>query len=130
MAIPSFNLTTFRTLYPMYTAVPDAVLTNFWTAVDTVGTPIVGTLAEAKQSYYYYLIEAHFAELWQRGPGANGIVNSSTQGTVSIGFEVDKANSFIWWNQTSWGAQIVQLIKMRGGFTFIYGGPNYCDIYS
>lgn len=129
MAIPTFDLPTFRTLYPMYAAVPDVVLINFWVAVDTVGTPIVSELVDAKQSYYYYLIEAHFAELWQRGPGVNGITSSSTQGTVSIGFEVDKANTYIWWNQTSWGAQIVQIIKMIGGFTFICGGPNYYGIY-
>lgn len=117
--IPAFDLATFRASYPQYSAVPDAVLTNLWNDVDTFATPIVNTLVADKQSYYYYVAEAHFAELWVRGPGSVGIVEASSQGTVSIGTVVDKSNSLIFWNQTAWGQRIAVLIKMRGGFKFI-----------
>ncbi len=131
MAIPSFDYATFIAQYPMYSTSPSqAVLTNLWTQVNVVGTPIIGCVPDASQSYYYYLVLAHLAELWLRGPGAVGIVSSSTQGTVSIGLEVPKSQGLIWWNQTQWGQQIAQIIMMRGGFTFIYGGHNYYDRYS
>lgn len=130
MTIPTFDITTFRTQYPMYSGISDAILTDLWTEVDTVGTPIVGALVDGKQSYYYYVVEAHLAELWQRGPGVNGITSASNQDFVTVTFEVDKSNSLIWWNQTSWGAKIAQLIKMYGGFNFICGGNNYYDIYN
>lgn len=129
--IPSFDYTLFITNYPMYATSPSqAILTNLWNEVAVVGSPIISIVATSAQSYYYYLVEAHLAELWNRGPGANGITSSSTQGTVSVGFEVDKSNSLIWWNQTEWGAKIAQLIKMRGGFNFICGGQNYYDRYN
>lgn len=131
MTIPSFVYATFITQYPMYAVNPtQAILTNLWNEVDTIGTPIISTLIQAKQEYYYYVVEAHLAELWLRGPGANGITSASQQDSVTVTFEIDKANSLLFWNQTSWGAKIAQLIKMRGGFTFICGGNNYYDRYS
>jgi hypothetical protein len=119
--IPAFDIALFRSQYPMYSAIPDAVLTNLWTAADAFGTPIITSLVPGKQSYFYYLVEAHLAELWSRGPGANGVVTEGKQGTVDAMFEVDKSNYALWWNQTSWGAQIALLMKMRGGFTPIFG---------
>lgn len=130
MAISSFDYSTFITQYPMYSTNPSqAILTNLWNEVDVVGTPIITNVVPGKQSYYYYLVEAHLAELWNRGPGANGVTSASSQDSVSINFEIDKSNSLLWWNQTGWGAKIALLIKMRGSFTFIYGGKNYNDRY-
>lgn len=131
MAIPDFDYASFIDQYPMYALAPsEAVLTNLWNEVDVVGTPIISSVVLSKQSYYYYVVLAHLAELWQRGPGATGITSASTQGTVSINFEVDKSPSLFWWNQTTWGQKIALLIKMRGGFTFIFGGQNYYDRYN
>lgn len=130
MTIPTFDVTYFKEIYPMYASISDAILENLWNEVDVAGTPIISAVVDSKQSYYYYLVEAHLAELWNRGPGATGITSASTQGSVSITLEVDKSSSFLWWNQTSWGQKIVQLMKMRGGLKFIYGGHNYYDRYS
>jgi hypothetical protein len=60
---------------------------------------------------------AHLAELEVRR--ANGVLSSSTQGTVTVGMEVDKGNIYLWFNQTRWGAKIAQLMKSYGGFRFI-----------
>ncbi len=130
MSIPIFDIVKFRAQYPMYFTISDATLEGLWIEVDTVGTPIISTLVLDKQEHYYYVVEAHLAELFQRGAGINGIINSATQGTVTATATVDNSNSLIWWNQTTWGAKIAQLIKMRGGFTFICGGNNYYDRYS
>ncbi len=130
MSIPIFDIVKFRSQYPMYFSISDATLEGLWIEVDTVGTPIISTLVIDKQEHYYYVVEAHLAELFQRGTGINGIINSATQGTVTATATVDNSNSLIWWNQTTWGAKIAQLIKMRGGFTFICGGNNYYDRYS
>ena len=117
--IPSFDYDFFIEAFPQYATISEATLTMFWTDCDTYGTPIIGTLVTAKQSTYYYYAEAHFAELWVRGAGSVGIVESSSQGTVTIGTVVDKSNSLIFWNQTEWGQRIAMLIKMRGGFRII-----------
>ncbi len=121
--IPTFDVTLFRTQYPMYTSISDAILTNLWIEVDEIGTPLVTTFPVSKQSHYYYLVEAHLAELWSRGPGANGIVTEAEQGTVKAALFVDESNALIWWNQTMWGAKIAYLMKMRGGFQ----SANTCD---
>lgn len=122
MSIPNFDINYFRESYPMYSDISDTILTNLWTEVDVFGTPIISYLKPDKQTYYYYVVEAHLAELWKRGPGTNGIINSSTQGTVSASFTVEQTGSILWWNQTSWGAKIATLIKMLGGFRFISCG--------
>ncbi len=130
MAIPAFDISIFRAQYPMYASIPDAVLIGLWIEVDEMGTPIIISIPVAKQEHYYYIVEAHLAELWLRGPGANGILSEAEQGTVRAAFEVDKSNAYIWWNQTAWGAKIVALMKMRGGFIAILGSNNYYNLYS
>ena len=127
MAIPAFDINKFRTQYPMYSSISDAILENLWIEVDEVGTPIVSLLPIEKQEHYYYVVLAHLAELWNRGPGANGLVTEADQGTVRVALFVDQSNVYIWWNQTEWGAKIVVLMKMRGGFTPIL---NNCLPYS
>ena len=129
MTIPAFNITLFRTQYPMYASISDAILANLWIEVDEVGTPIVSTLPFDKQEHYYYLVEAHLAELWDRGPGANGIVTEAEQGTVKAALFVDESNSLIWWNQTAWGAKIAYIIKMRGGFNSVNTCDNFGSIF-
>jgi len=121
---PAFNYTEFIAKFPQYANIPQATLEMFWVDVDTYATPIVSQLVANKQLQYYYYAEAHFAELSVRGVGSVGIVESSTQGTVTIGTVVDKSNALIFWNQTSWGQRIAQLIKMRGGFRIVQN--NQC----
>ena len=121
---PNFNYTYFIETFPEYANINQSTLEMFWVDVDTYATPIISKLVTSKQSTYYYYAEAHFAELFVRGPGSVGIVEGSTQGTVTISTVVDKSNSIIFWNQTSWGQRIAQLIKMRGGFRIIQN--NQC----
>lgn len=119
--VPVWDITTFRARYTMFSSISDAVLNDLWIEAVDFGKPIISRLNDdATQQHYYYVVEAHLAELERRG-GINGVLNSSTQGTVSAGFEVDKSNSLLWWNQTRWGAKIAQLIKSFGGFRFIPG---------
>jgi hypothetical protein len=130
MAIPVFDVNYFKEIYPMFATMSDVILENLWEEVDVVGSPIISSVVDSKQSYYYYVVEAHLAELWNRGAGVTGIVSASTQGSVSVTLEVDKSSPFLFWNQTSFGQKIVQLMKMRGGLKFIYGGQNYYDRYN
>ncbi len=46
--------------------------------------------------------------------GVVGIMNHGTTGTVNIGLEVGSWN---WWNQTTYGAKVYELLNRRGGFT-------------
>ena len=129
--IPAFDYPTFIAQYPMYATAPtQAILTNLWNEVDAVGTPLIKILQPQFRDYYYYVVLAHLAELWQKGPLVNGVTTSANQDSAVVGLEVDKSNSLIWWNQTGWGAKIAQLIKSRGGFMFVYGGSNFNDIYN
>jgi hypothetical protein len=129
VTFPTFDITLFRAQYPMYASIPDAVLENLWIEVDEVGTPIVSTLPVDKQLHYYYVVEAHLAELWSRGPGAGGIVTDAEQGTVSSKFYIDESNALIWWNQTAWGAKIAYIIKMHGGFQSINTCQNFGSVF-
>lgn len=129
--IPSFDYSHFISIYPMYSTNPSqAVLTNLWNDVDALGTPIVSTLVPTKQEYYYYVVEAHLAELWIRGAGVTGILTNTNQDSVSIALYTSKNEALLFWNQTAWGQKIAQLIQMRGTFTFIFGGNNYYNIYN
>jgi len=129
LAIPAFDINLFRAQYPMYANIPDAVLINLWIEVDEVGTPIVSLLPIDKQEHYYYVVEAHLAELWNRGPGAGGIVTEAKQGTVDGKFFVDESNALIWWNQTAWGAKIAYLMKMHGGFQSVNTCQNFGSVF-
>lgn len=126
--IPVFDSTAFLTLFPQYANIPLANLEMFWVDVDTYATPIINTLVVNKQLIYYFYAEAHFCEMWKRGAGSTGIVEASSQGTVSISTVVDKSNSLIFWNQTQWGQRIAKLIKMRGGFRIIPQQQSNCNI--
>ena len=131
MAIPAFDIDYFRQFYPMYASISDDILTNLWTGADVFGTPIISYQPTAdKQRYFYYVVEAHLAELYLRGPGATGITSSTSQGSVSIAFEVDKSNSLLFWNQTSWGMQIAYLMKKHGGFALIPGRCNSGSLFN
>lgn len=129
MSIPAFDIDLFRAQYPMYASIPDAVLINLWIDVDEVGTPIVSLLPIDKQEHYYYVVEAHLAELWNRGPGAGGIVTDAEQGTVNAKFFIDESNALIWWNQTAWGAKIAYLMKMHSGFQSVNTCQNFGSIF-
>lgn len=106
----------------MYASIPDNILENFWIWADILGTPIISwQRTETKRTSLYYLVLAHLCELYKRGPGAVGMITTATEGTTTVGFEVNKSNSLIFWNQTSWGMIIALLMKRRGGFQFIPG---------
>lgn len=122
--IPTFDSVEFLTKFPQYSNIPTPTLEMFWIDCDTYATPIVQTLVVAKQLTYYYYAEAHFCELYKRGAGSVGIVESTSQGTVDVSLVVDKSNSLLFWNQTSWGQRIAMLIKMRGGFRIIPAAQN------
>ena len=117
--MPIFDPVEFLAKFPQYSDISVPMLEMFWIDCDTYGTPIIKNLVPAKQLTYYYYAEAHFCELWKRGAGSTGIVESSSQGTVDIATVVDTSNALIFWNQTQWGQRIAMLIKMRGGFRII-----------
>ncbi len=127
--IPTFDSVAFLALFPQYAAIPTATLNMFWVDADTYATPIINTLVSNKQLTYYFYAEAHFCEMWNRGAGSVGIVDNSSQGTVSIGTVVDKSNSLLFWNKTQWGQRIAKLIKMRGGFRIIPQQTDNCNAW-
>lgn len=127
--IPTFDSVAFLALFPQYAAIPTAALNMFWVDADTYATPIISTLVSNKQLTYYFYAEAHFCEMWNRGAGSVGIVDNSSQGTVSIGMVVDKSNSLLFWNQTQWGQRIAKLMKMRGGFRIIPQQADNCNVW-
>ena len=73
-----------------------------WVEAITLGKPIISKLID-NQLHFYYVMLAHLTALELRQ--ANGVV--------------DKSNIYLWYNQTDWGAKIVQLMKKFGGFRFI-----------
>ncbi len=86
------------------------------------------------QPYNYYwagVILAHVVSLYNRP--VVGRLSSATEGDVTGGFDYLGTQNNQWWNQTTYGARIWQLLKLRGGFTaypnnpyqgFVYQGNN------
>lgn len=116
MSDPVLVIADWRARYTMYDSVSDLVLNDLWIEAITFGKPIILRLT-SNQLHYYYVMLAHLAELEIRR--ANGVLSSSSQGTVTVALEVDKSNIYLWYNQTQWGAKIAQLMKAFGGFRFI-----------
>ena len=118
MYAPILVIADWRARYTMYASTPDIVLNDLWIETITFGQPIVSRLrVDTIQLHYYYVMLAHLVELEIRR--ANGVLSSSTQGTVTVALEVDKSNIYLWYNQTQWGAKIAQLMKSYVGFRFI-----------
>ncbi len=115
--IPTLDITAWRTIYTMYSQVSDAVLNNLWVGVETTTPAMILAYSQSKINYYYYLVLAHYAEMWLTQQ--NGRVVAATQKDTATTFESLGSPTLQWWASTQWGAQIAQLIRQRGGATWV-----------
>lgn len=108
----SLDLEKFRKRYPYLNDVPDEVIEDNWLIAQFwIGQKIQGVkVPDEIYEIMLYLMTCHLTVLgWIRGDGSVGILQSATQGKVSVSFKTyDSVN---WYNQTPCGATLDQLFK-------------------
>ena len=114
MAIfPPLNPTDFTNKYPQYAGIPSSTLQNLWIGVEINTPPFIGQYSQNTANHYWYVVLAHYCELWQTNQA--GRVTSATQGDTTTTLENLGSPNLMWWSSTNWGSEIAQMIRMRGG---------------
>jgi hypothetical protein len=75
---------------------------------------------EAKLEKVLYLCTAHLMTLYEDGRGgAVGRISSASQGSVSASFDYPISPTRAWWQQTQYGAELLQATQKVRSFHFI-----------
>lgn len=130
MSAISFDVTTFRTLFPAYAdpvAFPDAKLAaNFDLATGYVSPDTYGDMPTPARTQALNLMTAHLTALSViiAAGGVPGVEQSSTVGDVSVTMVPPPVRSqWAWWlNTTPYGAQMVALLDAQSVGGFYVGG--------
>ena len=118
-----FDVDEFKTLYPQFADVDEAILQNYFNAatllLDNTNKSPVKDLAERKM--LLYMLTCHIATLKKRGDTIVGTITAATEGKVNVSITplVD-AN---WYTQTLCGSMYWQATaKYRLGVRYV----DYC----
>lgn len=114
---PALNPTDFKNKYPMYSDISDDTMLNLWVAVELNAPYFFWQYTQNTANHYWYVVLAHYCQLWQTMQA--GKINNAAEGDVSVGYENLGQPSRMWWCSTSWGNEVSQLIRRRGGFTYV-----------
>lgn len=117
-----FDAEEFKTLYPAFADVDNAVLTNYFNAAcllcDNTDHSPVSDLAERKT--LLYMLVCHIATLKQSGNTLVGTLTSATEGKVSV--SVTPFQNANWYNSTQYGAMFwAATAKYRVGMRYYAG---------
>jgi hypothetical protein len=116
----TLDVTTFQALYPEYYSIQTVVLNDLWIAVENISPGFIWNYTQQMANSYWFKVLAHLCQLrLTRQPGR---VVSGVQGDTTTSFEnipQTSAGSLQWWSSTNWGLEIAQLIRRRGGSTYI-----------
>lgn len=107
----------FKQLYPMYADIADDILDNLWIAVELNSPGFIWAYSQKTANYYWYIVLAHYCQLWTTQQA--GRIKDASEGKVSMSLEDLGSPNLQWWCSTNWGNQIAQLLRRRGGFTYI-----------
>lgn len=103
-----FDVNEFKTLYPQFRNVDDAILQNYFNAatllLDNTDKSPVKDLAERKM--LLYMLTCHIATLKKRGDSIVGTITAATEGKVNV--SVTPLVNANWYNQTVCGSMYWQ----------------------
>lgn len=116
----TFDITTFRTIYPQFADIPDETLEFMWqNALMISGLEHDTRIPEAQKQNLLFMLVCHLATLAQRGTA--GPMTSAKQGEVSVSYgAMSGGTEGEWYNTTPCGAAYWQAIKRYrlGGMWF------------
>lgn len=115
-----FDVNEFKTLYPQFKDVDEAVLQNYFNAatllLDNTDKSPVKDLAERKM--LLYMLTCHIATLKKRGDSIVGTITAATEGKVNV--SVTPLVNANWYNQTVCGSLYWQATaKYRVGVRYV-----------
>lgn len=115
-----FDVDEFKTLYPQFENVDEAVLQNYFNAatllLDNTDKSPVKDLAERKM--LLYMLTCHIATLKGRGDSIVGTITAATEGKVNV--SVTPLVNANWYNQTVCGSMYWQATaKYRVGVRYV-----------
>ena len=118
-----FDVDEFKTLYPQFADVDEAILQNYFNAatllLDNTNKSPVKDLSERKM--LLYMLTCHIATLKKRGDTIVGTITAATEGKVNVSITpLVNAN---WYTQTLCGSMYWQATaKYRLGVRYV----DYC----
>ncbi|MCL2887519.1 MAG: DUF4054 domain-containing protein [Betaproteobacteria bacterium] len=122
----AFDLPAFRVSFPLLAAVQDDQLAAYWQMATETMTPEDGILLSgASLQLALNLLTAHLAWLFTKAPaGITGVVNSASEGSVSVGMAVPpfKSGWQYWLSQTPYGQQLWALLMVQSAGGLYVGG--------
>lgn len=115
-----FDVDEFKTLYPQFENVDEAVLQNYFNAatllLDNTDKSPVKDLAERKM--LLYMLTCHIATLKKRGDSIVGTITAATEGKVNV--SVTPLVNMNWYTQTVCGSLYWQATaKYRVGVRYV-----------
>lgn len=115
-----FDVNEFKTLYPQFADIDDAILQNYFNAaillLDNTDKSPVKDLAERKM--LLYMLTCHIATLKGRGDSIVGTITAATEGKVNV--SVTPLVNANWYNQTVCGSMYWQAtVKYRVGVRYV-----------
>lgn len=118
-----FDVDEFKTLYPQFADVDEAILQNYFNAatllLDNTNKSPVKDLAERKM--LLYMLTCHIATLKKRGDTIVGTITAATEGKVNV--SVTPLVNANWYTQTLCGSMYWQATaKYRLGVRYF----DYC----
>lgn len=115
-----FDVDEFKTLYPQFADVDEAILQNYFNAatllLDNTNKSPVKDLAERKM--LLYMLTCHIATLKKRGDTIVGTITAATEGKVNV--SVTPLVNMNWYTQTVCGSLYWQsTAKYRVGVRYV-----------
>lgn len=115
-----FDVDEFKTLYPQFENVDEAILQNYFNAatllLDNTDKSPVKDLAERKM--LLYMLTCHIAILKKRGDSIVGTITAATEGKVNV--SVTPLVNMNWYTQTVCGSLYWQATaKYRVGVRYV-----------
>lgn len=115
-----FDVDEFKTLYPQFKNVDEAILQNYFNAatllLDNTDKSPVKDLAERKM--LLYMLTCHIATLKKRGDSIVGTITAATEGKVNV--SVTPLVNMNWYTQTVCGSLYWQATaKYRVGVRYV-----------
>lgn len=126
-----FDIAEFRTQYPIFDTISDAVvLRAFASAEMFISNNTSDYLTEVKLKFVLYLMTAHILQIGvesaANGGGSAGIVSSTSIDKISVSFEtrISKSAFQYFLNKTIYGEQILVLFSQLAAGGFYIGGST------
>lgn len=120
-----FNYQQFVIDYPQFGTLSENAVTNTFTYQACVTGQRVSVLFDDDNAKYYWLtiVLAHILTCQQTG--LLGAVSGATQGSNTVSFQLPPVGTDAWWNITTYGQSVLQVIKTYGTqFGYVSDGQS------